>query len=113
VRDDVDVDAGTITFVFEELGRGVVVVPLFTYNCRAFRFVCGVHIADDSILLLFDTCLDLFNVLVDNEDDCVLSNKFDRSNNERGTRILVSDLDILVVSTRAKKNLLDKYRSKS
>jgi hypothetical protein len=32
-----------------------------------------------------------------------LSNKFDRSNNERGTRILVSDLDILVVSTRAKK----------
>lgn len=55
-----------------------------------------------NILLLFvGVGFDLFNVFVDNEADCVLSSKFERSNNERGTRIFVSNFDAFAVSAIA------------
>ena len=114
-RDDVVADADTMTFAFEEWGSGVVVVPLFTYSWRAFIFawgVDGIGTLGGKILLLFGgVCLDLFSVFVDSEDDWVFSSRFDRSNKERGTRIFVSDLDVLVVSASAAKKETDQCNS--
>lgn len=61
----------------------------------------GVATAGGTILLLIRGGLDLFNELVDKDDDCVLSSKLDRSNSERGTRMLVSNLDMFVASVSA------------
>ena len=110
-----DADAETITFEFEVFGSGVVVVPLLTYNWRALVFACGVVgvvTFAGKILLFVGVCFGLFNVFVDNEDDWVLRNKFDRSNSERGTRIFVSILDTFVASASAKRGTIKRTELK-
>ena len=63
--------------------------------------VGGVATVGGRILLFVSVTFDLFNELVDKDDDCVLSSKLDRSNSERGTRMLVSNFDMFVASVSA------------